>query len=52
VVRDQVALLPRLVRTFKPGALDIFGQRTEVYFRKTPLCRSHRMVIRTVSETF
>ena len=52
MIREQIALLPRL-RAFKPGGLDIFSiGREKLYFRKTPLCRSLRMVIRTVFRNF
>ena len=41
MIRDQIALLPRLVRTFKPGGLDIFsiGRKNFIFAKR--LCADH-----------
>ena len=41
MIREQIALLPRLVRAFKPGGLDIFsiGRRNFIFAKR--LCAGH-----------
>jgi hypothetical protein len=41
VIRDQIALLPRLFRTFKPGALNIFSIGRNNFIFAKRLCTGH-----------